>query len=463
MEVGENMKKYDVIVIGSGCGTNIVDEALAHDLSVALVDKGPLGGTCANLGCIPSKILIFAADRIAEIQEAKKLGIEAEIKNIDFKFIMERMRKIVRESQEHMRHELPYIENLDFYGGEGHFVDDYTIEVTGEKIKGDKVFIASGSRPLIPPIKGLETVDYLTNETVLQLKERPDTLIVIGGGYIAVEYGHFFAAMGTKVTILEMADRLVLSEEPEIAEILKKELGRRMDIYTGVQAEAVKSNGHDITVVVNDLTGGVKKEFTAQRILVAVGRRSNADLLKVENTGVEVDKRGFVKVDEYLETTKKNIFAVGDANGQQMFTHVANVEASLAADNAVHGSKIKMDYSAAPHAIYSHPQIASVGMTEEAARKAHKVLVGKAKYSDVAQGEAMMEENGFAKAIVEEDKGKILGFHVIGPYAPILIQEVINAMASGTSIHHIQASMHIHPAITELIPVVLSNLKNTTL
>jgi mycothione reductase len=463
IEFGGIMEKYDVIVIGSGCGMNIVEESLAHGLSVALVDKGPLGGTCANLGCIPSKMLIFAADRIAEIQEAKKLGIEAEIRNIDFNFIMERMRKTVREEQERMRHELPYVENLDFYEGEGHFVNDYTIEVTGEKIKGEKVFIASGSRPLIPPIKGLDSVDFLTNETVLQLKERPDSLIIIGGGYIAVEYGHFFAAMGTGVTILEMADRLVLAEEPDIAEVLKRELGRRMDVYTSIQAEEVKKNGHSATVIVDDLKAGRKKEFAAQRILVAVGRKSNADLLRVKNTGVEVDKRGFIKVNEYLETTKKNIFAVGDINGQQMFTHVANIEASLAADNAIHGSKIKMDYSASPHAVYSHPQIASVGMTEEAARKTHKVLVGKAKYSDVAQGEAMMEETGFAKAIVEADTGKILGFHIIGPYAPILIQEVINAMASGGGIDQIQGSMHIHPAITELIPNVLSNLRNTIL
>jgi mycothione reductase len=456
------MKQYDVIVIGSGCGMIIVEEALAHDLNVALVDKGPLGGTCANLGCIPSKMLILAADRITEIQEAKKLGIEAEIRNIDFNFIMERMRKSVRENQEHMKQGISHAENLGFYEGEGYFVDDYIIEVNGEKIRGDKIFIASGSRTLIPPIKGLDSVDFLTNETVLQLKDRPESLIIIGGGYIAVEYGHFFAAMGMKVTIVEMADRFVLSEEPEIAEVLKKELGRRMDVYTDVRAEEMKENGHGVTVIATDEKNGAKKEFTAQSILVAVGRRSNADLLRVENTGVEVDKRGFVKVNEYLETAKKNIFAVGDINGQQMFTHVANVEASLAADNAIHGGKAKMDYSAAPHAVYSHPQIASVGMTEEAARKAHKVLVGKAEYSNVAQGEAMMEEKGFAKAIVEADTGKILGFHIIGPYAPILIQEVINAMASGGGIDQIQKGMHIHPAITELIPVVLNNLESTT-
>ena len=250
------------------------------------------------------------------------------------------------------------------------------------------------------------------------------------------------------------------AEESEVAELLKKELSRRLDVYTGVQAEAVKGNGRGVTVIVNDLKAGTKKEFTAQRVLMAVGRRSNADRLAVEKTGVEVDQRGFIKVNEYLETTKKNIFAVGDANGQQMFTHVANREAVLAADNAIHDSKLKMDYSAAPHAVYSHPQIASVGLTEENARKAHKVMVGRAKYSDVAKGEAMMEENTFAKAVVEADTAKILGFHIIGPYAPILIQEVINAMASGKNIDQIDAGLHIHPALPELILRTLSNLEN---
>jgi mycothione reductase len=457
------MKQYDMIVIGSGCGLNVVNEALTHGMNVALVDKGPLGGTCANLGCIPSKMLIFAADRIMEIQEAEKVGVEGEVKNIDFNSIMERMRKVVRENQEHMRQELSYVDNLDFYEGEGQFIDDYTIDITGEKIKAGRIFIAAGARPLIPPIEGLDGADYLTNETVLQLKQLPESLIVIGGGYIAVEYGHFFAAMGTKVTILEMADRLVLPEEPEIADTLKNELSRRMNIYTSFQVEAVNSGEHDKTVTAKDLKSGERKEFTARSILVAVGRKSNTDLLKVENTGVEVDKRGYIRVDEYLETTKKNIFAVGDINGQQMFTHVSNVEASLAADNVIHGNKVKMDYAAAPHAIYSYPQIASVGMTEEAASKGRKILAGRARYWDVAKGEAMMEETGFAKAIVEAKSGKILGFHIIGPFAPILIQEVINAMASGATVDHIQASMHIHPARPELILRVLSNLKETPL
>jgi dihydrolipoamide dehydrogenase len=455
------MKKYGAIIIGSGCGMNIVDEALGHGLHVALVDRGPLGGTCPNLGCIPSKMLIYAADRIVEIQEAKKLGVAAEVQNIDFNFIMGRMRKSVQENQNHMRHGISHAENLDFYEGEGHFVSDYTIEVNGETIKGDKVFIASGSRPLIPSIKGLDNVDYLTNETVLQLKERPDSLIIIGGGYIAVEYGHFFAAMGTKVTIIEMADRLLLAEEPEISALLKEELSTRMDIHTSALAEEVKRGADRVAVVVKDKETGREQEFSAQRIMIAVGRKSNADLVKVENTGVEADGRGFIKVNEYLETSKKNIWAVGDANGQQMFTHVANREAAIAAHNALHNARLKIDYSAAPHAVYSHPQIASVGLGEEKAKKEHKILIGRARYFDVAKGEAMMEERGFAKAIVGKDTERILGFHIIGPYAPTLIQEVINAVASGGHINQINAGMHIHPALPELILKTLGNLEES--
>jgi len=453
------MKWYDAIVIGSGCGMNIVEEALSHGLKVALVDKGPLGGTCPNLGCIPSKILIFAADRVMEIREAARLGISAEIKNIDFNAIMERMEKSVRKGQVQMRRGISRAPKLDFYETEGRFTDEYTLEVKSEKIKSEKIFIAAGSRPIIPPIKGLDGTDYLTSDSVLELKERPESLVIIGGGYVAVEYGHFFAALGTKVTILEMADRLVLAEEPEISELLKQELGKRMDVFTGIQVEEVKQNGDNVTVIASEIKRGGRREFKARRVLAAAGRRSNADRLGLQKTGVEVDKRGFIKADEYLETTRKNIFAVGDINGKQMFTHTANAEAVLAAHNALHSPRKKIDYSAAPHAVYSHPQIASVGLTEKAAREAHRVMVGKARYSSVAQGEAMMEESGFAKAIVEEKTEKILGFHIMGPYAPILIQEVINVMAGKGNINHLQTGLHIHPALPELIIRTLSNLE----
>jgi mycothione reductase len=418
-----------------------------------------LGGTCLNLGCIPSKTLIYAADRIVEIQEAKKLGIEAEIKKIDFSAIMERMRKNRAEEQKETREEISRSANLDLYEGECHFIRDYTLEVNGEKIRGKKIFIASGSRPLIPPIKGLDTVDYLTNESVLELKERPDSLIIIGGGYIAVEYGHFFAAVGTKVTILEMADRLVLSEEPEMSELLKKELSKRMAVHVNTQVQAVEKAKSGVTVITKNGNTGEPVEFNAQKIMIAVGRRPNADILKVENSGIETDQRGFIKVNDLLATTKKNIFAFGDVIGRYMFTHMANREATVAGHNALHRTRLKMDYSAVPHAVYSHPQIAAVGLTEANARKEHEVVIARSKYSDVAKGEAMMENDGFAKVIIEKSTGNILGFHIIGPYAPELIQEVVNAMASHGQVDEISTGIHIHPALSELIQATLDNIE----
>ena len=310
------MKNYDIVVIGTGCGSIISSEAAEHEQRVAIIDKGPLlGGTCLNLGCIPSKMLIHAADQIADIQQSGKLGIKAEIQNIDFLSIMERMRLSRKESQKHIREELTTEENIDFYKGRARFIKDYTLEVNGKTLNAKKIFIATGSRPLIPPIKGIDTVDYLTNESLLGLKQKPESLIIIGGGYIAVEYGHFFAAMGTRVTILEMADRLILSEEPEISELLKKSLSRRMKVHTGVEAREVKKTDNGSTVIVRDKKTKKLLNYSAQRILVAVGRRSNSDLLNLENTDIELNPQGFIKVNQYLETTKKGIFAVGDANG----------------------------------------------------------------------------------------------------------------------------------------------------
>jgi len=450
------MKKYDVIVVGSGSGMIIANEAVDHGYSVALVDRGPLGGTCLNLGCIPSKMLIFPADRIADIEQSEKLGISAGVKKVDFKSIMKRMKKSIREPAKHMREAISLQDGMDFYETESYFTADYTLKVGEQEIKGEKIFLASGSRPVIPPVKGIKDVAYLTNETALELDEAPESLIIIGGGYIGVEFGHFFAAMGTKVTIIEMAEGLLLDEEPEICKLLEKKLRKRMAVHTEMPAQEVKKSGNGVVVIAKDKKTGRKKEFQAEAVMLAAGRRSNADLLKVEKSGIETDKDGFIKVNDLFEATKKNIYAIGDANGKQMFTHVANREASLAANNAFHNSNLKMDYSTAPHAVYSHPQIASVGLTEAHAKKSHSVLVGKARYFDTAKGEAMVEEDGFAKAIIDKETDHILGFHIIGPYAPILIQEVVNAMTSGGHVIEVNQGIHIHPALSELIPVTLN-------
>ena len=265
--------------------------------------------------------------------------------------------------------------------------------------------------------------------------------------------------MGTKVTLLQHNPRLVPNEEPEIAELLMKELGKRMDLQTGVDMLEVVSSGGGHAVRLKQRDSGKEQQVTAEKIMVAAGRISNADLLQVENTGVGTNASNYIKVDEYLATTRENVWAYGDAIGRQMFTHAGDKAAEIAWHNANHDDKRKMDFSIVPHAVYTRPQIASIGITEEQARKDYDVLVGKAMYSDVATGKAMMEENGFAKAIVDKDTRRILGFHIIGPEASILIQEVVNAIANKAPVESITGSMHIFPALSEIITETLNNLE----
>jgi len=454
------MNHYDVIVIGAGSGSIVVEAALDQGLTVALVHTPPYGGTCQNFGCVPSKMLVFPADKIMEIKEAEKLGVHAEVKSVDFQVIMQRMRVQRKESQDHEQESLQSVEHFQYHPGEGSFIRDYTLQVNGEMISGEKIFICNGARPTIPSIKGMESVKYLTNETVLELTERPESMIIVGGGYIAAEYGHFFAAMGTEVTILQQNERLLPQQEPEISELLKNEMGIRMDIKMNMRATEVLNHRGNYLMKAIDQKTQEEKTFTAQTILLAAGRTSNADKLHLENTGVALDPRGFVKVNEYLETSKKNIWAFGDVIGKYMFKHVANREAEIAWHNAFHDHKARMDYHAIPYAVFSYPHIASVGMTEAQAKKNHEILVGTGYYSQTAKGIAMMDQHSFAKAIIDRQTGKILGFHIIGPHASILIQEVINAMASseGTPAPLFQG-LHIHPALPEIVVVTLQNLK----
>jgi dihydrolipoamide dehydrogenase len=416
------------------------------------------------VGCIPSKILIFPADRLMEIREAEKLGIDAEVTNIDFSAIMDRMRRMVNQSRQDIRDGLHRAPNLDFYEVEAHFVEadadeGPVLQVGDERIMGRRVFIVSGARPLIPPIEGLEDVDYLTNETVLDLTERPESLAIIGGGYISAEYAHFFSAMGTRVTVLQRNDYLVPDEEPEVSELLARKMSERMDVFTHTEAVQVEQAEEGIRVLAEDRQADRQREIVAEQVLVAAGRRSNADILQVEKAGIETDERGYIRVNEYLETNVDDVWALGDATGQHMFKHVANREASTVWHNVAHDHKVGVDYAAVPHAVFCHPQIASVGLTEAEAEKEHEILVGHAKYLDVAKGQAMMETDGFAKAVVERGTGNVLGFHIIGPYAPMLIQEVVNAMATDQPAGWVGQGMHIHPALPEVVVRALYNLR----
>jgi mycothione reductase len=454
------MKRVDVVVVGAGdVGLGIAFKAASKNLKVALIDKGQVGGTCVNYGCVPSKTLIHTADRIAEIREAEKLGVRAPIIDIDFQAVMKRMRTAVTSGREGIEKALEESETIDFIRGEAQFIDDHTLTAGDQKIKGKKIFIASGAAPSIPLIKGLDQVPYLTNVNVLDLPKRPESMLIIGGGFVGLEYAHFFSVMGTRVFMIHRHSTLLPFEEPEISELLKEEVEKYTTLFLNFDITGVKPGNGGCIALVRNLSTGEEKEVSAETLFVAGGRKSNAELLKVENAGLETDEKNFIKTDETLQTSQKHIWALGDAVGRAMFTHAGDKEAELAWHNATHRKKIKMDFASVPHAVFTNPQIASVGLTEAQARRNHEILVGRANYSDTVMGEAMMEQKGLAKAVVEKGSGKILGFHIIGPHAAMLIQEVVNAIVNQDDLKSITDCMHIFPALSNLIPEALGNLE----
>jgi mycothione reductase len=453
------MEQFDILVVGSGSGMLVASAAVDQGFKVALVEQGKMGGTCINVGCVPSKMLIYPADILALLKDSGKLGVNAKVDSVDFNNIMTRMHELVNHDSGTQAMAVAATPNLTWFKEKGEFISDYTMQVGERIISAKTVFIVSGARTAVPPIKGIEDVGYLTSDSVLELQSPPKSIVIVGGGYIGMEYGHFFSAIGVKTTVIQRPSRVLPEEEPEISDLLKIELEKRMEIYTGYEALEAKQDGTNKTIVARNRQDGSIREFSAEALMVATGRVSNVAALKPEKTGVRLDEHGFIQVNEYLETSKKNIFAFGDCIGKQMFKHVANYEAGIAWHNFNHDRKATMNFSASPHAVFTHPQIASVGLKEEEAKRGYRILVGMALYKDTAMGAALGFPEGFVKVIVEQETGKILGAHIIGPEASILIQEITNAMVSGTGDYGpIARGMHIHPALNEVVQNAFGNL-----
>ncbi len=452
------MKEYDLIAIGSGSAMNIVSVVIQENpgIKIAVIDKDEPGGICLTRGCIPSKILLYPAELVRTLGRAGDFGIEVDVRKIDFETIMERMRTLIAGDIKMIRQGLSHSENIDYFPAVAEFVGPYTLKVGNEKITSKMIFLCTGSKPIIPPIKGLEKVDYLTSDTVLKMKRLPESIAIVGGGYIAAEYGHFFSSMGSKVTIIGRNPQFLKQEEPEVSALIEKELEKHMTILTNYEVHEVAktSSGKKQLVAVNR-ANGEKAIITADEMLIATGRGPNTDVLHPERGGVETDERGWISVNEYLETSQPNIWALGDANGIQLFKHAANYESLIVYYNAILRKKVKTDYHAIPHAVFTHPEIGSVGLGEKEAIEKYgkdKVLIGMYRYEDTAKGEAMGVKDYFVKVIVKKETMKILGAHIIGPYASVLIQEIVNLMYTHEqTAEPITNGMHIHPALNEVV------------
>ncbi|MEI6104683.1 MAG: dihydrolipoyl dehydrogenase [Methanothrix sp.] len=460
------MNKFDLIVIGTGAGAHVASQAANEGMQVALLDQGPAGGTCLNNGCIPSKMLIYPADVIRTIQEAGAVGVHAEINEIDFPAIMSRMHKVVDKAQSNLEEALKAKENLTYFQERAEFIDDYVLQVGGKTITAPMIVIATGARSLVPPIPGLLETGFLDNVSLLQLKAPPQSLIIIGAGYIGCEFGHFFSAMGTKVTILGRGPQVLKGEDPDAAGLVQKVLSLYMRVVTGHEVVSVEKKGDKKVVSAKNMEDGSVQQFEADEILLAAGRRSNSDLLHPEKSGIETDRYGWIMVNEFLETGKKDIWAIGDAIGKHMFRHTANYESEVVSHNLLRAKdredREAADYHAVPYAVFTHPQVAGVGMKEaEALAAGLKVLVGRAKYMDVAKGVAMAEEHGLVKVVLEEETGRILGATVVGPMASELVQQVVYLMNTEyQDLMPVIKSQVIHPTINEVLVRAFSELEH---
>ena len=457
------MDEFDLIVIGAGAGTRVAATAANRGLHVALVERGHLGGTCLNTGCIPSKILIHPADVLRTIQDSAPTGIRAPQAGIDFDRAMERMRHYVERSRHGLEEAVSADRNLSLYRATAQFTDDYVIRAGEDLITAPKIAIAAGARTLVPPIPGLEAAGFLDHASLLDLREPPQSLIIIGAGYIGCEFAHFFSASGTEVTLIGRGTRILPDEEPEMSEVASKALSKHIRLHTGLEVIRVDLEGGKKAVYARNRADGKIVRFESGEILLAAGRMPNTDLLKPHMTGVETDDRGWIKVDERLETSKPGIWAFGDVLGKHMFRHVASYCADVVSNNILEEEKEKADFHAVPHAVFIHPTIATVGLKEEEAVAAgHDVLVGRAHYSEIAMGYVIGEENGFAKVIVEDETERILGCSVTGPEAPALIQQVTYLMnAICQSMAPIALSQVIHPTVSEVLVRAFGSLERS--
>jgi mycothione reductase len=461
------MKQYDLIVVGTGSAMMIVDAVLQDNpqMKVAVIDKDEPGGICLTRGCIPSKILLYPAEVVRVIEEAKELGIDVDVRKVNFEGVMERMRTQIGGEINMIRQGLSHTANVDYYPAVAEFTGPYTLKVRGETVTSKFIILGAGSKPSIPPVRGLVEAGYLTSDTALELKQLPESVAIIGGGYIAAEYGHFFAAMGSKVMIIGRNPQFLPDEEPEIAAVAKSELEKHVAILTNHEVREVKklTGGLKKLVAVNRATGE-SVEVSAHEILVATGRGSNSDVLHPERAGIKTDKEGWIVTNEFLETSQPGVWALGDATGKFLFKHKANYDASIVYYNAVLKRGVKADYHAVPHAVFTYPEVASVGLGEKEAVQQYgedMILIGSHRFADTAKGQAMNieSENYMVKVIVLKDSLKIVGAHIVGPQASVLIQEIINLMyAPEQSARPILNAMHIHPALNEVVMKALDAL-----
>ena len=449
--------QFDALVIGSGqAGPSLSVRLAEHGWRTALVERGELGGTCVNNGCTPTKTLVASARAAWVARHAADFGVKiAGEVSIDYAAVHARMMKVVQGSRDGLGGWIGGTANLSLVHGEARFVGADRVQVGEQVLQAPRIFLNVGARPVVPDWIASSGAPYLTSESLMALQELPAHLVILGAGYISLEYAQVYARFGSAVTVIEHGDRLLPREDPEVAETVRAVLERDgVRFRTGADATALERDGAGIALIVDG------ERLRGSHLLVAIGRRPNVEALDLARAGVTCDAHGIVQVDEQLRTGVPGIWALGDVNGRGAFTHTSYNDYEIVAANLLDGDPRRVSDRVPAYALYTDPPLARIGLSRAAARQSGKrVLVGHLPMSRVGRARERGETDGFLEALVDADTQRILGATLLGIEADEAIHCLLDVMSAGLPYTAISRTMHIHPTVGELIPTMLQGLR----
>jgi pyruvate/2-oxoglutarate dehydrogenase complex dihydrolipoamide dehydrogenase (E3) component len=454
-------KKFDALIIGTGqAGSPLAARLSQAGMKVAVVEREHFGGTCVNNGCIPTKTLVASAYAAHLARRSVHYGvvIGGSI-DVDMRRVKARKDEIVARSNKGVESWLRGLANAVVYQGHARFESARTVRVGDEILEADQIFVNVGGRALVPNLKGLEGVPFLTNESMMDVDYLPDHLIVIGGSYIGLEFGQMYRRFGAKVTIVEMGEHLIGREDEDVSAAVR-EILENEGIEVRLKAECIAAHREGNGIVVGLDCADAEKRVLGSHLLLAVGRVPNTNDLGLDKAGVETDKNGFIMVDEQLRTNVPGIWALGDCNGKGAFTHTSYNDYEIVAANLLDADPRKVSDRIMTYALFTDPPLGRAGMTEAQVRKSgRKALIGTRPMTRVGRAVEKGETQGFMKVLVDADTKEILGASILGVTGDEVIHTLLDVMYANAPYTTISRAMHIHPTVSELLPTLLQDLK----
>ena len=453
--------EFDAIVIGAGqAGPPLADRLTREGLRTAIIERKHVGGTCVNTGCIPTKTLIASARVAHQARRAAEYGVKvAERVSVDMAEVKARKDRISLESRNGLTRWIESMPNCTFLRGHGRFESPHAVRVGNELLEAERIFINVGARPLIPEMPGVQEVAYLTSSSIMEVDFLPEHLVIVGGSYVGLEFAQMYRRFGSRVTVVEQRDRLIAHEDPDVSDAICTILETEgIEVRLDAKCISLERATNGIAVGVDCVHGPPR--VTGSHVLLAVGRQPNTDDLGLDTAGIATEERGYIEVDEELRTNVPGVWALGECNGRGAFTHTAYNDFEIVAANLFDGEKRRVSDRITCYALFTDPPLGRAGMTETAVRHASvDALMATLPMSRVARARERGETGGFMKALVEAGSDKILGVAILGIEGDEVVHACLDAMYARAPYKVIQRAVHIHPTVSEFLPVLLGELK----